>query len=128
MNTSQEQASLKEKRRHPRIGTLNKVGYALFDEKGTKVDQGKGKTVNLSQSGALLETPKVLEGAFIILMTIDLDRKYVKVKGRILYSRIEAPSSRYLTGIEFIGSKDEQHQAIITFVKTYSHRKHSEMT
>ena len=50
--------------------------------------------------------------------------KKVKVKGRVVTSRYVEDSSCYLTGIEFIGPKDEQLEAIIAFVKAYQHRKH----
>ena len=55
------QMHLKEKRKHPRIETINVVSYVLYDEKGTKIDMGKGRTANLSQSGVLLQTDKPLE-------------------------------------------------------------------
>ena len=124
MSTEQTACKYIEKRRHSRIDTANLVGYVLFDEKRTKIDQGKGRTLNLSQSGALLETPKPLRGSFIVLMTIDLEGKKIKVKGRVANTRKSTTTECYLTGIEFIGSKDEQLGAIVAFVKAYHRRKH----
>jgi c-di-GMP-binding flagellar brake protein YcgR len=114
----------KDQRRCPRIESENTVGYVLYDEKKKKVEQGSGCTRNLSQTGVLLETESVLEGSYIILVTIDLDGKKVKVKGRVVTSRYVEESDCYLTGIEFIGPKDEQLEVIIAFVKAYQHRKH----
>ena len=114
----------KDQRRCPRIESENSVGYVLYDEKKKKVEQGSGRTRNLSQTGVLLETEAVLKGSYIILVTINLDGKKVKVKGRVVTSRYVEASSCYLTGIEFIGPKDEQLEAIISFVKAYQHRKH----
>ncbi len=125
MSRTESQSGFKEKRKHPRINTLNTIGYILFNEERKKIDQGKGRTLNLSQSGALLETQKPLYGSFIILMTIDLDGKKIKVKGRVVNTRKSDNMNLYLTGIEFIGSKDEQLQAIIAFIKAYHHRKHA---
>ena len=116
--------NLQEKRRHPRIYTEHLVGYVLFDDNRKKIDQGQGHTLNLSQSGALLVTLKHLQGAFILLVTIDLDETKVKVKGRVVSSRKDEISNNYLTGIEFIGPKNEQHDAIVAFVKAYQRRKH----
>ena len=73
----------KEKRRCPRIETVNVVSYLLYDEKGVRIDQGKGRTINISQSGVLLETDKPLEGVYIVLMTIDLEGNRLKIKGFI---------------------------------------------
>jgi hypothetical protein len=113
-----------EKRKHPRIATENIVTYLLYDEQGKKVDTGKGFTKNLSQSGVLLETDKPLEGVYVILMTIDLFKNKVKVKGMIAHSRKNSISNHYLSGIRFLGGEDQSREAIIAFVKVYQHRKH----
>jgi len=115
-----------EKRRHSRINTSNMVEYALFNEQRKKIDQGIGRTLNLSQSGALLETEKPLEGSFILLMTLDLEGKKMQVKGRVANTRKSNKPGYYLTGVEFIGSKEEQINAIVAFVKAYHWRKHAE--
>jgi hypothetical protein len=114
-----------EKRRHPRIDTANLVGYILYDERRQKIDQGKGRTLNLSQSGVLLETKKPLAGAFVLLVTMDLDGKKVKVKGRVVNTRVSPATNCYLTGVEFIGPRTEQLDAIIAFVKAYHRRKYA---
>ena len=106
-----------EKSKHSRINTSNIVEYALFDEKRKKIDQGKGRTVNLSQSGALLETKKPLEGSFILLMTLDLEGKKVQVKGRVANTRKSDRPGFFLTGVEGIGSKDEEINAIVALLR-----------
>jgi hypothetical protein len=118
------EARLIEKRNHPRIETQNIVNYFLYDQKGKKIDEGKGYTKNLSQSGVLLETDKPLPGLYIILMTIDLLGNKVKVKGTVAHTRKNSNSNRYLSGIKFLGNEDESREAIIVFVKVYQHRKH----
>ena len=115
---------VREKRRCPRISTENRVGYVLFNNEREKVDRGTGRTLNLSQTGVLLETEKILEGAFIVLVTMDLEGKKIKVKGKVVTSRYCNDSGCFLTGVEFIGPKDEQLEAIKAFVKIYLHRKH----
>lgn len=114
----------KNKRRSPRIESENSVGYVLFDKMRVKVDQGSGRTKNLSQNGVLLETKKVLNGAYVVLVTINLDGKKVKVKGKVVTSRFDESLGCFLSGIEFIGPKDEQLEAIVAFVKAYQFRKH----
>ena len=116
---------IREKRRHPRIHTENKVAYILFNEERKKIDHGVGRTLNLSQTGVLLETDKMLKGAFVILVTIDLGGKKIKVQGRVVISRYCNESSCFLTGVEFLGPKDEQLEAIKAFVKIYLHQKYA---
>lgn len=126
MGIEQKSSDFTEKRKHTRINTSNIVEYALFNEQRKKIDQGIGRTLNLSQSGALLETEKPLEGSFILLMTLDLEGKKVQVKGRVANTRESDKPGYYLTGVQFLGSKDEQINAIMAFVKAYHRRKHAE--
>lgn len=113
-----------EKRKAPRIDTTNVVEYTIFDEERQTLDKGHGLTVNLSQSGLLLQTPKPLKGVFVMLMTIDLAGNSIEVEGRLVYSARDPNSGEYLSGIEFTGPKDQQVQAIVAFVKAYQRRKH----
>ena len=114
----------KDQRRCPRIESENRVGYVLYNEMRNKVDQGSGKTVNLSQTGILLQTQKPLNGAYIVLVTIDLEGNPVRVKGKVINTRYMESSGCYLTGVDFIGPKEEQLGAIVAFVKAYQRRKH----
>jgi diguanylate cyclase (GGDEF)-like protein/PAS domain S-box-containing protein len=115
---------LPEKRRHPRVETSITVNFFLFDSKKKKIGQGTGLTINLSQSGVLLQTENKLEGAFIVLMAIDLGGNEIKINGKIISSRVCKKTNSFLTGIEFIGPKDKQLSAIIAFVKDFQKRKH----
>lgn len=117
---------IKERRKYPRISFENRVAYTLYNNARKKVDHGFGRTHNLSQSGVLLETEKKLEGAFIILMTIDLEGKKIQIKGKVVTSRCFDDSGCFLTGVEFLGTKEEQIEAIKAFVKTHLHRKHAD--
>lgn len=118
------ETKITEKRNHPRIETQNIVTYFLYDEKGKKVDEGKGFTKNLSLSGVLLVTDKPLPGMYIILMTIDLLGNKVKVRGIVAHTRKNSNSNLYLSGIKFSGNEDQSREAIVVFVKVYQHRRH----
>lgn len=125
MEKEQKNATRKEKRRHARINTSNTVEYILFDEYQKKIGFGKGRTLNLSQSGTLLETRNLLEGSFIVLMTFDLAGKQVQVKGSIAHTSISDKPGYYFTGIQFAGSTEESTKAIVTFVQVYYRSKHA---
>ncbi|MCU0598628.1 MAG: PilZ domain-containing protein [Desulfobacterales bacterium] len=118
------ETKLTEKRNHPRIETQNIVTYFLYDEKGKKVDEGKGFTKNLSLSGVLLVTDKPLPGLYIILMTIDLMGNKVKVSGTVAHTRKNSNSKLYFSGIKFSGNEEQSREAIVVFVKVYQHRRH----
>lgn len=115
-----------ERRRHPRISAATSVSYLLFDREKKKIDQGKGRTLNLSQGGALLETPRPLTGSYILLITIDLEGQKVQLKGRVANTRSASVKGRYLTGIEFIGPPEKQRDALVAFIKTLHRRRHAD--
>ncbi|MBI5593133.1 MAG: PilZ domain-containing protein [Deltaproteobacteria bacterium] len=119
MEEDQKYSGTMERRRSPRIEASILVKYIIYDNKGKALELGKGRTVNLSRHGILLETPKPLNGVFAMLMTIDLDGKDVKMKGRIVHSNMQEATGRYYSGIDFIGPEDQQVAAIVAFVKFY---------
>lgn len=125
MSIAQATNKYEEKRRHPRINVSNVVSYNLFDENKKRIDNGKGRIQNLSQNGALLETSKPLSGSFIVLASIGLNGYMVKVKGSIITTRKTDKERLYLTGIEFIGSKEEQRNAVIAFIKIHNYLKYA---
>jgi hypothetical protein len=118
-------ASSREKRTSARIDTLNFINYILLDDDKKIIDHGKGRILNLSQNGALLETGKPLYGSFVILTAIDLAGKKIKVKGRIANTRETDNTGLKLTGIKFVGSKEQQLNAIVTFVKIHNYYKYA---
>jgi hypothetical protein len=114
-----------EKRRYPRINTSNVINYILFDDNLEKIAQGKGRTLNLSQKGALLETNKPLLGSHAILIALDLNDNEIEVKSRVVNTRESDKAGIYLSGVEFVGSVNEQLNAIKAFVKTYIYKKYA---
>jgi len=125
MGMEQMTNKLEEKRRHPRINISNVVSYNLFDENKKRIGSGKGRIQNLSQNGALLETSKPLSGSFIVLASINLNGNIIKVKGNIANTRKTDREGQYMAGIEFIGPKDEQRNAVIAFIKIHNYLKYA---
>ncbi len=125
MSLAQNSSTPDERRKHPRIDTANDVEYILLDQNRERVDKGEGRTLNLSQSGTMLETKKPLNGSFIILITIDLEGKQVQVKGKVAYTRESERPGFHVTGVRFTGSRKEHVNAIVAFVKAYYRRKYS---
>jgi len=114
----------KERRRYPRVPTSNLVSYVCIDAGGKPVAEGMGKTVDISQGGALLETGRPIESEYILLLSIDMEKKVVETRGRVAHSRPSGPS-RYLTGIEFLGPREEVTAVIRNLVVEY-HRRRSQ--
>ena len=67
------------KRKHPRIPSLN-LSYICLDENNNIVKQGMGRTLNISESGILLETHFPIESEYLVLMTIALKEDLLEIK------------------------------------------------
>jgi hypothetical protein len=114
--------SQEERRKYPRVPTSNIVSYVCIDKDGNELDQGMGKTVNISQRGTLLETIRPIESEYILLMTIDLNDKVIQAKGEVVHTRSVA-SGKYLTGIHFQGNREEVIQVVKSFILDYHKQK-----
>jgi Tfp pilus assembly protein PilZ len=90
-----------------------------MDDSGNQAKQGRGKSVNISQGGILIETHDPFEWQDILLLSIDIEDESVSIKGKVIYCNA-ANFGKYRTGIQFL----ETNKKIVTFVegllKTYS--------
>jgi hypothetical protein len=57
-----------------------------------------------------------------MLVTLNIGVE-VKLKGRLVHSTLQQDTGNYLSGIEFVGEKDRQVEAIIEFIKAYYRTK-----
>lgn len=57
--------SIINKRKYPRVKTSNGVSYVCIDENGNGIDQGMGRTLDVSLGGMLLETSVPIESKYI---------------------------------------------------------------
>lgn len=83
--------------------------------------EGKGKTLNISQGGVLLETPFPIKKNQKVAMTIVLDGEFVYISGKVAHTHSKGESC-YHTGVEFF-AVDEAGQKILNryislFMKT----------
>ena len=112
----------KERRKYPRVPTSNIVSYVCIDARGKPIAEGMGKTVDISQGGVMLETGRPIESKYILMLTMDLKKKVVETKGRVVHSRPNG-SSTYVTGIKFEATPDEVTAVIRSLVIDYHRRR-----
>ena len=93
--------TVNERIKHPRFKTNDPISYVCVDNKGIRIKEGKGKALNVSKGGILIETRDVFSWHDILLLGIDLKDKSVSVKGRVVYSNTD-DSGMVQTGIEFL--------------------------
>ena len=88
------------KRKHERIQSLN-LSYICLDENQNVVKQGMGRTLNISESGILLETHFPIEPKHVIQLTISLEENLLDLKGKPVHVR-PIDKGKYEIGIQFV--------------------------
>lgn len=87
------------KRKHERIQSLN-LSYICLDEDNNIVKQGMGRTMNISESGILLETHFPVELEHTIRLTISLEEDLIDIIGKPMHVR-SIDGGKYQIGIQF---------------------------
>jgi hypothetical protein len=105
-----------EKRKHQRIDSLN-LSYICLDEGRHVVKQGMGRTLNLSESGILLETYFPINSEHMVILSMGLEESLVDVKGRPVYVRSKEQGV-YEVGIEFLDLDENMLEAIRHFLSS----------
>lgn len=97
------------KRKHERIPSLN-LSYICLDEDENIVKQGMGRTLNISESGILLETHFPIEFRHIVQLTISLKEDLLDIRGKPIHARSNE-EGKFEIGIQF--SELDQHTSRI---------------
>ena len=111
------------KRKHQRIQSLN-LSYFCLDENNNIIKQGMGRTLNLSESGILLETHFPLEPKYLVLLTIALENDLLEIKGKPVHSR-SIGTDKFEVGIEFLDPDQDSIRLLENFVNNDEPRKKS---
>jgi hypothetical protein len=104
------------KRKHERIQSLN-LSYLCLDEDNNIVKQGMGRTLNISESGILLETHFPIELKHTIQLTISLEENLLDIKGKPVYVR-SIEGGKYQIGIQFFDLDPDATNMLREFVSS----------
>ena len=105
-----------ERRKYPRVTSVNLLSYDSFDEEGKPLERGMGKTLDISLGGLLLETKVPIEAQYVLLMAINIREELIKIKGRVVYSR-EAEPGIFHSGIRFKEKNEKVHEIVTDMIK-----------
>ncbi len=101
-----------ERRKKPRVNSLNLLSYLCMDENDEVVMQGVGRTLTVSQGGILLETHAPIDPGHAVSLVIAIENDLVDVKGKVVYSST-GKEGRFNTGIQFV----EPDETILKILK-----------
>lgn len=108
--------TVKNKRKHERIQSLN-LSYICLDEDENIVKQGMGRTLNISESGILLETHFPIEPEHLIQLTISLEEDLLDLKGKPVHVRA-SDEGKYEIGIQFIELDQDATKLLKKFISS----------
>ena len=102
------------KRKHERIQSLN-LSYICLDEDQNIVKQGMGRTLNISESGILLETHFPIETKHDLQLTISLEEDLLDIQGKPVHIRSNK-KGKYEIGIQFVDLDENSEKILKSFI------------
>jgi c-di-GMP-binding flagellar brake protein YcgR len=115
----------KDKRKHERIESLN-LSYICLDEDKNVVKQGMGRTLNISESGMLLETHFPIEPKHALQLTISLEEDLLDIEGKPVHIR-SVEGGKYQVGIKFVNLGQKSTQLLKNFIESGNPAKKSKV-
>jgi len=103
-------------RKHERIQSLN-LSYICLDEDQNIVKQGMGRTLNISESGILLETHFPIEPSHTVQVTISLEEDLLDMKGKPVHVK-SLDGGKYQIGIQFDNLDENAANILQNFINS----------
>ena len=108
---------MKDKRKYPRVSSLN-LSYVCIDEKENIINEGMGRTLDVSEAGIRLETNFFINPGQMLSLTIAIEDNLLDVKGKVVYSESDADGvSR--AGVEFTELNESSRDVLKKFVQFF---------
>ena len=111
-----------ERRKYARVPICDPVSYISIDSEGNYLGQNLGAVQDASQNGIKIETYDIIDSKFALISFVDLEKKLVEIKGRVVYCR-QKQSGKFESGISLQGTLSENIQFIKKLVRSYHYTK-----
>lgn len=108
---------ISEKRKHMRVNALN-LSHVAVDDKETTVKQAIGRTLNVSETGILLETHFPIESDQNVALTLGFEENLVNLKGKVIHL-LNGETGKFEMGIQFTDIDDEAIEVIKDFIEKF---------
>lgn len=106
-----------ERRRHIRIDSFN-LSYVSADENGSIVNEGIGRTLNVSESGLLLETNFETSLEQGVSLTIAFEENLIDLKGRFIHFKAFG-DGLFQTGVEFLDMDEDTEAVLARYIQMF---------
>lgn len=106
-----------EKRKHVRVNSLN-LSHVAVGERDETVKQAIGRTLNVSETGILLETHFPIAAEQNVSLTIGIEEDLVEMKGKVVHL-IDGETGRFEMGVEFTDMNERARRILKEFIREY---------
>jgi phage terminase large subunit-like protein len=120
-STGECDMTIEEKRKHSRIHSMHLLNYIYYDENEDEATQGMGRTLNVSESGILLETHNPINTKNVVSLTIGFEEDVVDIKGRVIYTK-KNPNEMFESGIEFFDVDNDAQILLRKYIALFNAR------
>jgi hypothetical protein len=87
-------------------------------EDGEPCHQGMGRTLNVSESGMMLETYTPIDFETPISITIGIEEDLVDIEGKVIYLK-ESAKDVYEAGIQFSKIDENKRVILLKFIEAF---------
>ncbi|MCB2167816.1 MAG: PilZ domain-containing protein [Deltaproteobacteria bacterium] len=110
-----------EKRKHVRVNALN-LSHVAVDDREEAVKQAIGRTLNVSETGILLETHFPIESDQNVELTLGFEEDLVNLKGKVIHL-LNGETGKFEMGIQFTDIDEEAILVIKDFINRFRELK-----
>lgn len=112
---------MQERRKTPRIGSLNLTHFCCYDDAGKLMKQGLGRTINMSESGVLLEIHENMPLDQPVTLTVGLEEELVDVTGTIIHQQ-QMDDGCFRYGVQFDSLSPGARAVVQKFIACFNAR------
>jgi CRP-like cAMP-binding protein len=118
-----EKRQMIEKRKHKRVDAINLLNYVCFGKDTNFINHGMGRTLNVSESGIMLETHIAHNTQHLMSLRIGFEDELIDIKGAIVYSRPHA-EGKFRSGVHFFDVDQHQLECLKKYIQAFHEQKY----
>jgi c-di-GMP-binding flagellar brake protein YcgR len=107
-----------ERRKHPRVNSLNLLAYVCMNENSEAVRQGMAKTLDVSEGGMLMETHVPIDPQYTVSLTLGLNDELADVKGKVVHFGTNG-NGKYQSGIKFMETQEATRRVLRKYTEAF---------
>ena len=111
---------MNEKRKYARVDSIYLLNYVHIDANNSdSVTQGMGRTINVSESGIMLETHIPFSENDTVDVVVGLKEDMVTIRGKVIFNR-STETGRFQSGIEFLTIDDDSLKTLRRYIEAFN--------